>query len=163
MGHLNRPAPLTRKHNIETFCCNRPQLDDWLEKRALSAMESGTARTFVVCRGAKNVVGYFSLAAGAVEHASAPGSLKRNAPDPIPVIILARLAVSSEEQRRGLGKSLLADAMKRAAKAATQVGARALIVHALDEDAANFYAEHGFGKMSGEAYFIAMKTIFSSL
>ena len=126
-------------------------------------MEAGTARTFVVCRGSTKVVGYFSLAAGSVEHHSAPGSLKRNTPDPIPVIILARLAVAIEEQGKGLGAVLLSEAMKRAVRASRLIGARALVVHALDQKAANFYEAHGFKTMTGTAYFLPVKTIVSGL
>jgi predicted N-acetyltransferase YhbS len=160
---LTKPAALRVEHKLEAFSSDRPQLDDWLKKRALAANEAGTARTFVVCRGPANVVGYISLCAGSVQHDGAPGSLRRNAPDPIPVIILARLAVSVDEQGSGLGKALLADAMKRAAKASAIIGARALVVHALDDKAARFYERHGFSKLRGETYFVAMKTIVGGL
>lgn len=160
---ITRPAKLKSGHKLDQFSCGRTQLDDWLKKRALSAMVNNTAITMVVCRGSAKVVGYFALAAGSVEHAAAPGSLRRNSPDPIPVIILARLAVASEERRRGLGKALFAEAMKRAANGSSIVGARALIVHALDEHAAKFYVDLGLREMSGETYYIAMKTIVDGL
>lgn len=162
-ARLTKPAALRAGHNLEAFNSGRPQLDDWLKKRALAANEAGSARTFVICRNALNVVGYSSLCAGSVQHEGAPGALRRNAPDPIPVIVLARLAVLSEEQGSGLGKALLADAMKRAAKASAIIGARALVVHALDESAARFYERHGFSKLKGETYFIAIKTIVGGL
>lgn len=162
-SRLSKPAPLKGGHKVELFQCGRPQLDDWLKKRALAAMDGGTARTIVVCRGNTKVVGYFSLAAGSVEHEGAPGSLRRNSPDPIPVIVIARLAVSNEEQAKGLGAALLGEAMKRAVRASNIIGARALIVHALDDKAASFYCEHGFQKMNGETYFIPIKSIISGL
>lgn len=160
---LTKPVILKSSHKLESFDCGRSQLSDWLKKRALLAMEGGTARTFVVCRGTTRVVGYFSLAAGSVEHQGAPGSLRRNSPDPIPVIILARLAVAADEQGHGIGAALTSDAMKRAAQASAIIGARALIVHALDEKAAKFYLHLGFRQLSGETYFIAMKTIVDGL
>ena len=126
-------------------------------------MDGGTARTIVVCREELRVVGYFSLAAGSVEHETAPGALKRNAPDPIPVIILARMAIAIEEQFKGLGSALLAEAMKRTVKASSIIGARALIVHALDDRAANFYRAHGFRPLSGETYFIPVKAIVRNM
>ena len=162
-ARLTKPAALRASHYLEAFDSGRPQLDEWLKKRALAANDAGTARTFVVCRNLSNAVGYVSLCAGSIRHEGAPGSLRRNAPDPIPVIILARFAVSREVQGRGLGKALLADAMKRAVKASAIIGARALVVHALDETAARFYERHGFSKLTGETYFIAMKTIVSGL
>lgn len=126
-----------------------------------------TARTFVVVRGVK-VVAYYALAGGGLAHDGAPGSLRRNAPDPIPVTILARLAVDRAEQGRGLARSLLADAMKRSAHAAMTVASRALIVHALDADAERFYAKHQFKKLKPAspddlAYFITMKEIREAL
>ena len=162
-SRLTKPALLKGGHKLELFECDRPQLNDWLKKRATAAMDGRTARTIVVCRGTTKVVGYFSLAAGSVDHESSPGSLRRNSPDPIPVIILARLAVSLEEAGKGIGESLLAEAMKRAVRASNIIGARALIVHALDERAAKYYSERGFLKMSGETYFIPMKTIEGNL
>jgi ribosomal protein S18 acetylase RimI-like enzyme len=160
---LTRPGPLDLRHIVESFQCGQPPLDDWLKKRALMATDGGTARTIVVCRENLRVVGYFSLAAGSVEHESAPGALKRNAPDPIPVIILARLAIAIEDQSKGLGSALLAEAMKRTVKASNIIGARALIVHALDSKAANFYRSHGFQPLSGETYFIPVKAIVRGL
>lgn len=126
-------------------------------------MDGGTARTFVVCRGDTRVVAFYSLAAGSVEHQVAPGSLKRNSPDPVPVIILARLAVTKIEQHKGLGAALLGDAMKRVIKASNIIGARALIVNALDEWAAKFYTDHGFKRMTGEIYFLPVRSILAVL
>lgn len=162
-GRLSEPVVLGPHHKLDAFGSGRPQLDDWLQRRALQANETGTARTFVVCRGPERVVGYFSLCAGSVQHHGAPGALKRNAPDPIPVIVLARLAVASEEQGNGLGKALLADAMKRAVNASLIIGARAFVVHALDDMAGQFYQHLGFARLSGETYFMAMRTIASGL
>jgi predicted N-acetyltransferase YhbS len=160
---LNKPAPLNASHIVQSFHSSQPQLDDWLKKRALLAMAGGTARTIVVCRENLRVVGYFSLAAGSVEHEAAPGALKRNAPDPIPVIILARLAIAIEEQSKGLGSALLAEALKRTVKASNIIGARALIVHALDDKAANFYRAYGFLPLTGETYYISVKAIVRNM
>ncbi|HYD84495.1 MAG TPA: GNAT family N-acetyltransferase [Opitutus sp.] len=166
LGKLSKPAVLKDGHDVAAFACGREQIDAWLKQRAKKAIESDTARTFVVCRGAKRVVGYYALAAGAVERAGVSGALSRNTPDPIPVIILARLGVDQSEKGRGLGRDLLADAMRRALQAAKIIGARALVVHALDADAARFYEAHGFARLRAEeegTLFVAMKTLRDGL
>jgi predicted N-acetyltransferase YhbS len=164
---LTGPALLKPGHDISKFECTKPSLDDWLTKHALNSGASDTARTFVVCRG-KKVVGYYAIASGGLEQDSAPGSLRRNAPDPIPVTILARLAVDISEQGHGIGSALLTDAMKRAVNASRTVASRALIVHALDADAARFYTDHQFQKLKSSkpddlGYFISMKAIREGL
>lgn len=163
---LARPVVLKPSHDVSAFDCGRSEIDGWLRERALKATESDTARTFVVCRGARRVVGYHALAAGAVAHAGAAGALRRNSPDPVPVIVLARLGVDRSEQGRGLGQDLLADAMRRALQAAKIIGARALVVHALDAGAARFYEARGFRRLSAEsegALFVTMKELREGL
>lgn len=164
-SRLTKPALLKAGHILDNFECDRPKLADWLKKHALKAMEGNTARTYVVCRGGKKVVAYYALAAGAVDHASSPRALRQNAPDPIPVIILARLARDSSERGNGLGVALVADAMKRAAQAARIIGARAVLVHALDERAAGFYSELEFKRLAKDTdtFYMPMKTIFDAL
>lgn len=164
-ARLTSPAPLKPAHDIEAFDCERAELGDWLRKWARKAAEGDTAKTYVVCRGGRRVVGYFSLAAGAVEHGIAPNSLRRNAPDPVPVIILARLAVDRGEARQGLGTALLGDAMKRSVRAAGIIGARALLVHALDDRAAAYYRKFQFAPFGRDAQtlYLPMRTLRAAL
>jgi GNAT superfamily N-acetyltransferase len=129
-------------------------LTDWLKAWGHRAIEADTARTFVVCRGVKTVVGYFSLAAGAADHTDrgtgerAPRGLRQNSPDPIPVIVLARLAVDRSVQGQGLGAALVSEAMRRVAQASRIVGARALLVHALDEGLVSYYESLDFKRFN---------------
>lgn len=118
-------------------------LDDWLRRRARKNEDAGASRTFVVTRG-NRVVAYYCLAAGSIMHNEAPGAVRRNMPDPIPVIVLGRLAVDLTEQRSGLGGALLRDAMTRVAGVSREVGIRAMLVHAISPAAAAFYVKHGF-------------------
>jgi GNAT superfamily N-acetyltransferase len=120
-------------------------LDEWLRKRALANDQSGASRTYVVTAGG-HVVAYYALAVGAVELAAAPGRVRRNMPEPIPVMILARLAVDRRHQGHGIGRGLVRDALLRTLRAAEIAGIRALLVHALDEDAARFYERCGFAR-----------------
>lgn len=166
-ARITRPAVLKPGHVLDAFDCGRDQINSWLKTRAHRAAESDTARTFVVCRSPKRVIGYYSLAAGAVAHASSvPGALSRNTPDPIPVIILARLGVDRTAQGHGLGQDLLADAMKRSLQAARIVGARALLIHALDPSAAKFYQQRNFSRLKAPeetTFFVTMRAIRDSL
>lgn len=134
---LSAPVPLTADHDVSDFDCGEPVLDDWLRRRALDN-ESRFSRTYVVCEG-RRVAGYYAIAAGAVERAAAPGKVRRNAPDAIPVSVIGRLAVSRAHAGRGLGGDLLADALRRIAAASRSIGIGAVIVHAKDEEAKRFY------------------------
>ncbi len=140
---LTFPHPISDEHNPSLFDSGRPVLDDWLRERAIRNEASGASRTYVVCEG-KRVVGYYCLASGAVESKQAPGKVRRNMPDPIPVMLLGRLAVDLSQQGKGLGRGLLKDAILRTLKAADIAGMRALLVHALDDEAAAFYRHNGF-------------------
>ncbi len=164
-ARLASPAPLKQIHDLTLFDCDRPALNDWLRKWAWKASKTDTARTYVVCRGAKKVVAYFALAAGAVHHIDAPRSLRQNSPDPVPVIVLARLAVDKNEAGQGLGGALLSDAIKRSLRAAQIIGARALLVHALDERAKAFYEKFQFAPFSANAQtlYLPMKTLRDGL
>ncbi len=143
-GSLSAVELLTAHHSTATFDCGKPALDDWLQRMALLNQGTGTARTFVVHRDG-GVVGYYSLASGAVTHEDATPRVKKGlAAHAIPIILLARLAVDRREQRTGLGAALLKDALLRAAGAAKEIGARAVLVHAKDENAKNFYARFDF-------------------
>lgn len=134
---LSAPAPLSAAHDVSGFDCGQPTLNDWLTQRALKN-ESRFSRTYVVCQGDK-VVGFHCLSAGSVERAAAPGKVRRNAPDVIPVSVIGRLAVSRAFAGRGLGTDLLADALRRIAAASQSIGIGAVLLQAKDEDAKRFY------------------------
>ena len=131
------PVPLTAGHDPSNFDCGEPVLDDWLKHRALKN-ESRFSRTYVVCDG-RQVAAYFSICAGAVQRAAAPGKLRRNAPDTIPVSVIGRLAVSRDYAGRGLGADILSDALRRIAVASQSIGIGAVLVHAKDDRAKRFY------------------------
>ena len=134
---LTAPHPIMGTHDLSLFDCGVPVLDDWLRERALKN-ESRFSRTYVVCDGAR-VAGYYCLSAGAVQREAAPGKLRRNAPDSVPVSIIGRLAVDRDYAGRGLGASLLADALRRIAGAAQSIGIAAVLVQAKDEAARACY------------------------
>ena len=140
---ISPPEKLNSEHDLSQFHCGEPALDDWLRKRALQNEESGASRTYVACAG-KQVVGYYALAAGAVAHAAAPGRVRRNMPDPVPVMVIGRLAVDQTTQGQALGPALLRDALLRTLQAAEIVGIRAIVVHAISERAKLFYEKWGF-------------------
>ena len=141
---LEPPVPLGRSHKCDDFDCGRPALNDYLTRFAWINQQSGAARTYVACRG-KRVVGYYSLAFGSIEHeAASPRVRKGLARHPIPIMLLARLAVDVNEQGQGIGKGLLKDALLRTLQAADIAGLRALIVHAKDAQAKAFYEKFGF-------------------
>jgi len=132
------PEALAEHHDVQGFSCGQPALDDWLERRAKANQVSGASRTFVVCESDR-VVAYYALASSAVTVATTSGRFRRNMPDPIPVVILARLAVATSHQGRGFGRALFQDAARRVIHAADAIGIRGLLVHALSEEAATFY------------------------
>ena len=134
---LSAPVPLDPGHDLQRFDCGVPVLNDWLRHRALRN-ESRFSRTYVV-RDGNRVIAYFCIAAGSVEREAAPGKIRRNAPDAIPVSIIGRLAVDRAYAGRGLGADLLADALKRIAAASRSIGIGAVLVHAKDADARRFY------------------------
>ena len=141
---LGAPEPLASAHLLDKFNSGEPSLDDWLKKRALANQASGASRTFVVVDQHQRVCGYYAMAAGAVAHQSATSSVRRNMPDPVPVMVLARLAVDSQAQGTKLGAALLQDAVNRAVAVSYNAGVRALLVHALHERARLFYEHYGF-------------------
>ncbi|HGJ9216209.1 GNAT family N-acetyltransferase [Pseudomonas aeruginosa] len=134
---LSAPVPLTAEHDLAAFDCGEPALNDWLRHRALKN-ESRFSRTYVVCAG-NQVVGYFCISAGSVERGAAPGKVRRNAPDQIPVSVVGRLAVDLDHAGKGLGADLLADALRRIALASQSIGIGAVMVQAKDEAAKRFY------------------------
>lgn len=140
---LAAPQPLTPDHELDAFESGVATLDDWLKRRARRNEADGASRTFVLCAG-RRVVGYYSLAAGSVLHTAATGKVRRNMPDPVPALLLARLAVDRAWHGKGLGADLLSDAVSRAIGAAETIGVRAILVHAISEEAKAFYEKHGF-------------------
>jgi len=134
---ISAPVPLTAEHDVSTFDCGEPSLNDWLRHRGLKN-ESRFSRTYVACEE-NRVVAYFCISAGAVERTAAPGKLRRNAPDAIPVSVIGRLAVSREHMGKGLGADMLADALRRIAVASQSIGIGAVMVHAKDDAARHFY------------------------
>lgn len=142
--NLSAPHPLAATHLLGDFECGEPALDDWLKRRALSNQLSGASRTFVVVDDEQRVRGFYALAAGAVAHQMATSSVRRNMPDPVPVMVLGRLAVDRRAQGLQLGAALLQDAVHRAIMVSQNTGVRALLVHALHGPAKAFYEHYGF-------------------
>ena len=143
MAELSAPEPLLATHDIESFDCGEPVLNGWLKKRALKNENSGASRTFVVCQD-NHVMGYYVLATGSVMHKEAPSKVRRNMPEPVPVMVLGRLAVSKQMQSAGVGRGLLRDAILRTLGVSKQAGIKALLVHALSDAAHKFYRQCGF-------------------
>lgn len=142
----SRPEPLRAKHHLEGFECGDEALDTWLVRYSRHAEAAGSARVFVATDDGGRVVGFYALAGGEVRAADATVRLLKGQPGerPVPVIILARLAVDRSHQGRGLGRSLLQDAMLRAATVADSIGVRALVVHAGSDEAREWYLQFGF-------------------
>ncbi|MEQ9356282.1 GNAT family N-acetyltransferase [Coleofasciculus chthonoplastes] len=134
------PAPIQPTHDIESFDCGETSLNQWLKTRAINNETLGSSRTYVVCCENK-VVGYYCLASGQVTHIESPGKIKRNMPNPIPVVVLGRLAVDIHHQRKGIGMGMIKDAVKRTLQASEILGIRAMLIHALNEKVKNFYVE----------------------
>ncbi|MCD2171951.1 GNAT family N-acetyltransferase [Rhizobium sp. C4] len=137
MRRLSAPQPIRPEHDCDDFVCGEPALDDWLRYRALKN-ESRFSRTYVVLDG-DIVVGYYSLSSGGVARALAPGKLRRNAPDTIPVAIIARLAIDQRHAGQGLGSDLLMDALRRCTLASKAIGIAAVMIHAKSDAARRFY------------------------
>ena len=140
------PTPLTADHDTSGFVCRHASLSAWLTKRAWVNAAAGASRTYVVCDEQRCVIGYYALAAGSIAGTAAPGRLRRNMPDPLPVIVLGRLAVHTDWSGRGIGTGLLKDAVLRSLQAAELIGVRALGCHAVDAEAKAFYLKHGFSE-----------------
>ena len=143
MGVAKAPEPLTDSHLLVEFDCGNEALNEWLKKHALKNQNSGASRTFVISEG-KRVVGFYALASGSVERISAPAAIARNMPEAVPVMVLGRLAVERAMQGQGLGAALLKDALLRTLAVTRNAGVRAVLVHAISEDARRFYLRYGF-------------------
>lgn len=142
--NLAAPAPLAADHLLDDFDCGKASLDDWLIRHARQAQASASAKTFVVADG-RRVVGYFGLAVGQVDSVEAPERIRKGMGRyPIPVVLLARLAVDRAYQGRGIGVGMLPDAIRRTLLIAEQAGIRALLTHPIDADANAFYQRFGF-------------------
>ena len=141
---LGPAEPLNARHQIDTFDCGKLALNTWLARHARQAQASGSAKTFVVAEEVW-VAGYYSLTVGQVDTLDAPERVRQGIGQyPIPVVILARLAVSLHDQCRGIGLALLRDAIRRTLTIAEQAGIRALLTHPIDDEAARFYQRFGF-------------------
>ena len=142
--NLRGPETLDAGHRLEAFDCGKPALNDWLVHHARQAQASGSAKTFIVADD-ERVVGYFSLTVGQVDTLDVPERIRKGMGQyPIPVVILARRAVSIQDQGRGIGVGMLQDAIRRTLVISEQAGVRALLTHPIDEDAARFYERFGF-------------------
>lgn len=140
---IGAPEKLSGKHDLSTLASGEAVIDEWLRKRALDNEAQGASRTYVVCSG-RRVAGFYALAVGAIAHAEPPGRVRRSMPNPVPVMLLGKLAVDQQFQGHGIGKALLHDAILRTIQAADIAGIRAILVHAISERAKDFYEGHGF-------------------
>lgn len=160
MTRLSRPRPIEAEDDIADFMCGEPSLNEWIRLRAVRNERGGASRTFVsIDLDTGRVAGYYCLSASSLRSDEATGALRRNMPDPIPVILIGRLAVDSRYSGAGLGASLLQDATVRSVRASRLVGARAILVHALSEAAGSFYQHFGFASAPGStrALYITMQ------
>jgi GNAT superfamily N-acetyltransferase len=161
---LSAPVPLAAGHDLTGFDCGEPALNDWLQQRALKN-ESRFSRTYVVCDDDR-VVGYFCISAGAIEREAAPGRVRRNAPDTIPISVIGRLAVSKAHAGRGLGADMLSDALRRIAVASQSIGIGAVLMQAKDEKAKRFYlacAEFVEYPADSRTLFLPIETVIATL
>jgi predicted N-acetyltransferase YhbS len=141
---LSAPEPLAAHHDTEAFNSGVESLDQWLKRRALKNQATGASRTFAACDDRRRVMAYYALASSAITVEAALGRFRRNMPDPIPVVVLGRLAVDQSLHGRGLGRALVKDAGQRVIQAADTIGIRGMLVHALSGDAKAFYERIGF-------------------
>lgn len=148
MSTFGSPRALTPGDKFVTFDCGEPSLNEWLRSRALKNETTGASRTFVTVEAASgDVAGYYCLSASSLALEDSPGRVKRNMPSPIPIILIGRLAVDQRFKGRGLGASLLQDAVLKGVEASRILGARAFVVDALNDDAERFYRKFGFELM----------------
>lgn len=164
MAVFSPPTLLSVEHHLENFNCGEHSLDHWLKHKALKNQSSGASRTFVTCHN-KKIIGYYCLSAGAIVQAKAPKKFRRNMPDPLPVLVLGRLAIDIKCHNKGLGSALLRDAMLRAVNISSDAGIFAILVHALSDRAKQFYLSRGFveSPLQPMTLMMTMKTIISVL
>jgi predicted N-acetyltransferase YhbS len=156
---MKAPAPLTSDHDVSNFDCGNEVMNTWLRERALRNQDEGATRTFVVCNDDGRMLGYYALAVGSCERGDAHASVSRGMPDPVLMMILARLAVDRSVQGSGLGRQLIADAVMRTVKVAEQAGVRGLMVSAIDKAATAYYERLGFvrAKRSDDVLMLRLK------
>lgn len=162
-GGLSPPSPITPHHDLSQFACGHEALDDWLKARALKS-EGQTARTYI-CAERNVAVGFYCISSASVRLDAAPGKLRRNSPDPVPMIVLGRLAVAQTHARRGIGAGLLKDALLRSIETSRIIGVRGVLVHAIDDDAAAFYRKFDFVEFPADSrtMFLAIDTAIRAL
>jgi GNAT superfamily N-acetyltransferase len=157
---LSTPAPLTVAHDLSGFQSGEPVLDEWLRERAFQNMEMAASKTYVICTaGTQRVVGFYAICMGQILNQEVAGSMRRNMPRHIPAVVLGRLAIDSGWQGQGLGQALLNDAVLRSLKAADEVSARLLLVHAISPAAERFYLRHGFTRLPVETPTFALDLV----
>ncbi len=157
---LDPPVLLTQAHDASAFDSGEPALDEWLRRRAWQNLQSAASRTYVVCpQGSPRIVGYFALSMGQILAQEATGAMRRNMPRWIPAVILGRLAIDRGWQGRGIGRALLADAVRRSLRASAEVSARLVIVHAISPAAEAFYLRHGFTRLPVETPTFALDLV----
>ncbi len=139
------PELLAGEHLLDGFDCGKPTLNEWLIRHALNNKANGTSRTWVVVEtGSREVVAFYASATASILRSSAPKKMRRNQPEEMPAILLARTAVDSRHTRHGLGAALLKHFMLKALEVAQSVGVRVLLIHAKDDEAKSFYSHYGF-------------------
>ncbi len=159
-SELCPPVVLKITHDLTRFQSGEPALDGWLRQRALSNLDLGASRTYVVCPvGSDVVVGFYSLSMGQILALDVPGSMRRNMPNNIPAVILGRLAVDGKWQGKGIARSLLADVIKRSLRASSEIATRLVIVHAISTMAERFYLHHGFMRLPVETPTLAFDLV----
>ena len=156
---IKAPELLTDEHVLDVFSCGKPELDDWLIKKALKNHKRNNTRVYVVCDDNNKVIGYYAIAMGSVRRESALSLLKRNSPDPIPMVVLARLAVDEGYEGRGVGVGLLKDCVLRSLHAMNVVGGAGILVHAIDDEAKAFYERFGFNESPIDAMTLMARVI----
>jgi len=159
------PVALTAQHDLDDFNSGEAVLDDWLRQRALANMAIAASKTYVVCPpGSRSVIGFYALCMGQILNQDTPtqedsGAMRRNMPRQIPAVILGRLAIDRNWQGRGIGAALLHDAVERSLRAAAEVSARLLVVHAISPEAEAFYRHHGFARLPIETPTLALDLV----
>lgn len=156
---IKAPELLTDEHVLDVFSCGKPELDDWLIKKALKNLKRNNTRVYVVCDDNNKVIGYYAIAMGSVQRESALSSLKRNSPNPIPMVVLARLAVDEGYKGRGIGVGLLKDCVLRSVHAMNVVDGAGILVHAIDDEAKAFYKRFGFNESPIDAMTLMARVI----
>jgi GNAT superfamily N-acetyltransferase len=164
MESYSSPILLSTEHDLNNFDSGEHSLNDWLRRKALKNQKSGASRTFVIGHH-KRIVGYYCLSAGAIAQEKAPKTFRRNMPDPLPVLVLGRLAIDIKYHNKGLGSALLRDAMLRAVHVSDDAGIFAILVHALSEPAKQFYLSRGFieSPLQSMTLMMTMRTVISIL